>query len=310
MKLSAIIPTYNRAALLGRVINSIQSVPHRPLEIVVVDDGSTDETPLMEATLTESCLKSGVEIRWIRQANAGASVARNTGVDLCSGELIQWVDADDTVRPAGVQALVDELISSPAVDIVYGLVDVVDLHGQRGGVMGMPCAHAETDLFDLLWHTMGAVYRKKSLRDTLRWNPSLVLGDDWDFSARARIAGLKYKFIPTIVGDYLKHDFGSLTISEFEETKCFGVIQAVLSIRDALVAEEKLSPKLQQRCYNRVLVHAVELSANGSGLSEQAFQICHDIGSPNLLLGMLPLAMRRLPFRGLHELVFRVLRSR
>lgn len=310
MKLSVIIPSYNRADLIGKAVESVCKVAHRPLEIVIVDDGSTDDTPAREPEIRHLCRAHTVECQWVRQSNGGASVARNAGLNLSTGELVQWVDADDTVKASGVEQLVAELTANSDLDVVYGLVEVVDAKGRVLGAMGKAPMHQESDLFDLLWHTMGAVFRKQYLGPSLRWNPKIVLGDDWDFSSRVRISGARYRFIPTTVGSYLKHDFGSLTITGFNERKCFNVIEAVLSIREALVAAGKLSPYLQQRCYNRALVHAVELSAHGSPLANRAYAICRDIGSQSRALGLLADLLCMVPVKALHQLVFRILRSR
>lgn len=310
LSLSVIVPSYNRAGLVELSVASICRVPHRPLEVVVVDDGSTDDTPMSEAGIREACRREGVQLQWIRQQNAGASAARNAGLARCTGDLVQWVDADDTVNASGVAKLVEELCAKPDLDVAYGLADVVDASGARQSIMGKAPSYGESDLFDLLWHTMGAVFRKARLSDNLRWNPAIVLGDDWDFSCRLRIAGLRYSFVDVVVGNYVKHDLGSLTIKGFDEAKCFGVIEAVLSIRGALIEASKFSPYLQQRCYNRALVHAVELSAHGSSLAKQAYAVCREIGSPSVAFGLLASTLCMVQAKAVHRLVLRVLRSK
>lgn len=89
---SVIIPTYNRSKTVGRSITSVLLQTYRPVEIVVVDDGSTDET---QAVL--DCF--GESIRVIRQANAGPSAARNRGVTESSGEIVAFLDSDDVWLP-------------------------------------------------------------------------------------------------------------------------------------------------------------------------------------------------------------------
>src|SRR5688572_24093435 len=91
-RVSAIIPNYNYAYYLPRAIDSVlaQTYPH--VEIVVVDDGSTDNS--------ETVLKSyGGRIRWLRQQNQGVAAARNHGVRETTGELVAFLDADDLWLP-------------------------------------------------------------------------------------------------------------------------------------------------------------------------------------------------------------------
>lgn len=310
MKLSVIIPTFNRAALVGFSVETICKVAHRPLEIVVVDDGSTDDTPAREPGIRHFCEMNGVECKWMRQRNLGAATARNTGFAASNGQLVMWVDADDTVDFDGVYKLIQELIKDPALDIAYGLVRVVSPKGVTEGVMGKEPHWDERDFFDYLWHTMGAVYRRSCITIPGPWNPVLTMPDDWDFSCRLRIAGVRYQFFDLIVANYQKYETGTLTTTAFNQGKCFNVIEAVLSIHEALVAAGKFSPYLQQRCYNRALVHAVELSSHGSALAKQAYSICRDIGSPSLALGLLADILCVVPIRPLHRLVFRTLRSK
>ena len=88
MQISTVIPAYNRADLIGETLRSIVSQSHPPMEVIVVDDGSTDGTP----DVVESF---GSPVRLVRQANAGAGAARNAGFALARGEAIHFMDSDD-----------------------------------------------------------------------------------------------------------------------------------------------------------------------------------------------------------------------
>lgn len=309
MKLSVVIPTYNRFNMLLKSVDSVCQVEHRPLEVIVVDDGSKDGTADRSEEIKAICEASGVDFLFIRQNNAGAAAARNTGWDHATGEFIQWVDSDDVVVPEGVDALVEELKRDGDIDLAYGLVRIVDAEGCRTRTMGKTPEGWETDYFDYLWHTMGAVYRTAALKRVGRWTKGLVLGDDWEFSSRVRIAGCRYRFIETVVGDYIHHGQDALTTTVFNEAKCYSVIEVTLSLRDALVKAEKFTPYMQQRCFNRVLVHALELASKKSELSRDAFTRCREIGSPNLCLKVLGSCMSLLPSCLLHRELFLLLRK-
>jgi len=87
-EISVIIPTYNRLAFLREAINSVLAQSFRDYELIVVDDGSTDETALYLKSLGQS-------LRWVRQDNAGPSAARNHGIRLAQGALLAFLDSDD-----------------------------------------------------------------------------------------------------------------------------------------------------------------------------------------------------------------------
>ena len=86
---SVIVPVYNGAQHLREAVRSIERQDYQPLEIIVVDDGSTDETPRVIASL-------GDRVRALRQDNAGPAAARNYGITASHGQLLAFCDADDT----------------------------------------------------------------------------------------------------------------------------------------------------------------------------------------------------------------------
>lgn len=89
---SVIIPTYNRAGLIGETIENVLQQTYANLELIVVDDGSTDDT--------HAVLKSyGTRIRWTAQENAGPSAARNRGIAMAKGDIIAFQDSDDAWHP-------------------------------------------------------------------------------------------------------------------------------------------------------------------------------------------------------------------
>lgn len=96
---SAIIPTFNRSGLLPRSVRSVLAQTYRPIELVVMDDGSTDDTTAVVATLAAEAATVGISFRALRQANAGLSAARNAAVQAASGEFVAFLDDDDTWYP-------------------------------------------------------------------------------------------------------------------------------------------------------------------------------------------------------------------
>ncbi|RJP72360.1 MAG: glycosyltransferase family 2 protein [Candidatus Abyssobacteria bacterium SURF_17] len=108
---SAIIPTYNRAENLVEAVESAlaQSYPHR--EVIVVDDGSTDDTQARLGKYLDNVI-------YIRQRRRGSSAARNRGMEHSRGELIAFLDADDKWRPEKIQLQVDYLRAHPDIGIL------------------------------------------------------------------------------------------------------------------------------------------------------------------------------------------------
>ncbi len=113
MKLSVIIPAYNRANLVRGTIDSILSSGQDELEIVVVDDGSTDQTPDVVRPL-------GPPVRYLRQDNQGLAAARNNGFKASCGKYVAFLDSDDFWLPNAVPVLVRQLDEHPDVPFLFG----------------------------------------------------------------------------------------------------------------------------------------------------------------------------------------------
>lgn len=112
-RVSVIIPTYNRAAYLDEAIQSVIAQTFEDWELIVIDDGSTDAT-------TEVAARYADRITFIRQANAGACVARNLGLSHASGEYVSFLDSDDRMLPNNLADLIAVLEQKPQVDVAYG----------------------------------------------------------------------------------------------------------------------------------------------------------------------------------------------
>lgn len=101
---SVVIPTFNRAKVLPRAINSVLSQSFKDFELIIVDDGSTDSTKELVETLYEGRLKC------IQQANAGVSAARNFGVQFANGKYIIFLDSDDVLMLDALKMFADQVV--------------------------------------------------------------------------------------------------------------------------------------------------------------------------------------------------------
>lgn len=131
MKISIIIPVYNCAPYVDRCIRSVMAQTHRDLEIICVDDGSTDGS----GTILDELSREDGRIRVIHQENAGVSAARNAGIDMASGELFTFVDGDDTIEPDMYETLLP-YFDDENVDIVHCGYQRVRLDGSVKDVNG------------------------------------------------------------------------------------------------------------------------------------------------------------------------------
>ena len=202
--ISIIIPTFNRAALLPHAIESALRQTHQSCEVIVIDDGSTDNT-------AEVAAEYGKSIRYIRQSNAGASAARNRGVHEAHGTLIAFLDSDDTWHPEKL-ARQATLFSTPAIGAAHCAIRVE--HTERAGTNGLYYPGDRLSLHEVLalripWPTAMMV-RRDVLLEIGGFDETLVASEDWELCIRI---AQKYLIvgIPEVLAHYQEDTPGHLS---------------------------------------------------------------------------------------------------
>lgn len=183
-QVSSVIPTYNRAELVQRAIDSAL-VQSRPVdEIIVVDDGSTDGTgEILRA-------RYGERIRYHWQPNAGVSAARNLGMSLAQGRYIALLDSDDLWLPEKTRLQVDYLDAHPHIGMVLCDVARVDAAGQPIDIFRRRevIAHDGWALAELLMNPAlapaSAMFRREVYQDIGGFDTALRTAEDIDFHLR------------------------------------------------------------------------------------------------------------------------------
>jgi len=133
---SVIIPAFNARLHIGAALSSVLDQDYPNLEIIVVDDGSSDET-------SKEALRYGERVRVIRQANAGPAAARNRGVSASRGELLAFIDADDVWIAGKLVAQVRYLREHPDVGVVFGAW--IRWNASEDGTFGEPPRPSDYD---------------------------------------------------------------------------------------------------------------------------------------------------------------------
>ncbi|CAN5375462.1 glycosyltransferase family A protein [soil metagenome] len=118
---SVIIPTYNRKEILIRAIDSLISQTELSWEAIIVDDGSDDNT----FSHISSYLEKDKRIKYIRQENAGAALAKNTGIQLATGTFLTFLDSDDEYLATHLQSRKELLIKNNTVQFLYGGIKII-----------------------------------------------------------------------------------------------------------------------------------------------------------------------------------------
>ena len=178
--ITVVIPTYNLASLLPEAIASARAQQWPAMEIVVVDDGSTDDT---ESVL--NALSGDGDLRWFRQENAGAAAARNRGIAAATGEWIAFLDADDVWLPGKLAAQFQQ-IEKGAAD--FSFTDS-RLRFANGEERELPCPISDRPLMrelltGNLFGTPTVIVRRRCFETVGGFDEQLRTGEDWDMWLR------------------------------------------------------------------------------------------------------------------------------
>ena len=186
--ISIIVPTYNVEKYIRTCIESILAQTYRNVEVIIVNDGSTDQSLAVISDLI--CSHHNVKV--INQKNQGLSVARNTGIDVATGKYIAFVDADDKIMPGFVSSLY-QIADKTGADIVRGSFRDFNGNIPKAWVpdFNVPtnCGTIVLDQFlssNISFVVWSSIYRLDFINSNhIRFTPGILFEEDADFTIRA-----------------------------------------------------------------------------------------------------------------------------
>ncbi|HZZ83172.1 MAG TPA: glycosyltransferase [Anaeromyxobacteraceae bacterium] len=200
---SVIMPAYDAAEFMGEAVRSALRQTFADLEVVIVDDGSTDDT----AALAERLGAEDSRVRLVRKENGGPSSARNAGIAAARGELVCFLDADDVFLPDKLERQLAFLRLFPACDLVYSDFYVGDDRLTPVALWSRsPPDLPMQELFAYCcWFApFSPLLRAGLLARVGPFDEELRTSEDWDFWLRASRAGT-FGYLPGPVGVYRTH---------------------------------------------------------------------------------------------------------
>lgn len=193
-----VVPAYNAADYVVEAVESLLAQDYPNLEIIVVDDGSTDGTAELVAGF-------GDRVKLHRQPNAGQSAAMATGWSMGKGEFLGYLSADDRLRPQGVRRCAEELASRPDAALVYPDFDIIDERSVRTTTVCPPDFSRRALYAEL--HCLpgpGALFRRSAYEEIGPWRSDLRQIPDLDFFLRLGLKGDFYH-IPEVLAEFRMH---------------------------------------------------------------------------------------------------------
>lgn len=222
IEVSVIVPVYNAEKFLSRTIEYLKNQTLKEIEIILVDDGSTDSSPLI---CDEACRSDG-RIRCIHKANAGVSAARNDGIDVARGKYLMFCDADDIPNTNMAEVLLKRIKADNADIVLCGFkkqneTSYIDCNIPYSQVMTdqseiikklimpmivwsyAPDKIALPDIYGSVWR--GLYSKKLLIRHKIRFPMNITLGEDMVFNLTAFWYAKRISFVDTNLYTYIEN---------------------------------------------------------------------------------------------------------
>ena len=214
-KVSIIIPTYNRAKLLAICLRSVLGQTHRRLEVIVIDDGSTDETD----SLLQALASGDPRLKLLRQNHKGAQAARNFGYEASTGDFVSFLDDDDLWHPDKLEKQLAAF--EPEVDgVICQTVWFRDWPGDHNFLFNVFDNRDYLTRFlalDVVWQTAAPLWRRAFLDQIGPWDERLTSGQDLDFHTRCLCFAPKLVMQNEVLNFFREHTGTRITKDKKEE---------------------------------------------------------------------------------------------
>ena len=171
---SIVLPVFNGERFIREAVESIISQGYPSLEIIIVDDGSTDKTKDIIEQLP-------VEVRYFKQDNGGPAAARNKGIREATGEFIALIDIDDLWPKNNLHMLVKELLHNKDIDVVHGYAQLAHYNN-----ISHQYEYSGNPAESFPYYIGAALYRRSVFTEVGLFDPTLLFGEDTDWFTRAR----------------------------------------------------------------------------------------------------------------------------
>lgn len=266
-KFSVVIPAYNASKYIADCVGSVLAQTEKDFEIIVVNDGSTDNTAQIVSSFSDE------RVNLVNRSNGGLAVARNTGIRAAKGEVVAFLDADDRWCPDKLAAHRQALDENPQASVSYDLSAFIDEEGQRTGMRMAQAQRTLTHQALLVKNYLGngstSVVRRQVLEEAGGFDEDLPRFVDHELWVRLAYRGHQFCQIPHVLTEYRTHS-ESFTADTDTMLKRLETFLAKISTY-APETVEQLAP-LARAFTHRWMARAAFVSGNYSKARQHTFQ--------------------------------------
>lgn len=289
-RVSVIIPVYNREKLLLRTLRSVVSQTYRPLEIILIENGSTDSSLKI---CREFCCKNegdGLTITCIQEPHKGANRARNKGLQMANGEYISFYDSDDEMLPDRIETAVREL-EKGELDVVFFSSFLCLENGICQIKKTRYTLYPEDQILMSSIATQNMIGRTQFIKEIGGWNEQLQRWQDWELGVRILVSQPRARWIKNRAFDRVHIHSESITGSGFSHSYPF-LLEAIHCVYQTLLQNKKKPTRALRMLYFR----HIQLAA-----------LCHKEGKKELATQALKDAIGRYPVTSLQKMICKIL---
>lgn len=269
-RVTLITPTYNHARFLPKTVESVLSQTYSPLDYVVINDGSTDDTrDVLDAWRGRLTV--------IDQANVGQAITLNRGWDAARGEYLGYLSSDDTLAPTAISELVAVLDADPGIVCVFPDCDLID----HASIVIKRNVCRPFDLERLIIEQEchigpGALFRADAFRAVGGWRPELRLAPDREFWMRLATRG-RFHFLKKSLANYRTHP-GSISYKDVSEESSREYITVIDDYFDQKVVPSAIAARRDEaygRAYLIIARNCFRALRFGRGIANYRSAVVH-----------------------------------
>jgi glycosyltransferase involved in cell wall biosynthesis len=237
LKVTIVLPTYNGSSYILQSIKSCLEQTYQNIELIIIDDGSTDDTAVKVRSINDQRMK------YIRlEKNQGHIAALNTGFRLSQGNLLTWTSDDNYYDPKAIEIMAGELLGNPFIDFVYANYQVID---NKDTLIKMGRVESP-GMLDVDNYVGGCfLYRRKVYETIGDFNPQAFLAEDYEYWLKVRTKFRMKKINPCLY--FYRQHSKSLTGVHKEQK----VQEQVEKIRDQYIKEWKRCFFHGKKCFDQ-----------------------------------------------------------
>jgi glycosyltransferase involved in cell wall biosynthesis len=272
--ISIVVPILNRAHCVIRTLDSIVASAYRPIEIIVVDNGSTDDSMAVCKQWAERQVGEHLSVVVLQEMKNGGNAARNRGLAEVRGEYVAFFDSDDLFSGEALEDIA-QAVEQEETDVLF-LPVAQEVDGTVSVRAYQKSTAPETQIMNGMWSTASMVFRTQWLRDLGGWDERLTVWQDWELGLRVLLHQPRVLWLTSRAYHHIEVHSDSVSGANFGET-LEGTLQTMRIVVEEVKSADSLKRRQRGRCiralYFRARIMEGQLRREKNGKGAEKYRI-------------------------------------